>query len=80
MSCSIHSQEQTEDRECFYHSEQNPLSSSLLSKNMKIKIFTTIIFPVVLYGSETWSVILRDECRLRVFEDWILRRIIRRTR
>ena len=39
----------------FYHSLQNPLSSSLLSKNLKIKIYRTIILPVVLYGCETWS-------------------------
>ena len=43
------------------------LSSSLLSKNLKIKIYRTIILPVVLYGCETWSLTLRDERRLRVF-------------
>jgi hypothetical protein len=42
----------------FYHSVQNLLSSSLLSKNVKIKIYGTIIFPVVLYGCETWSLTL----------------------
>jgi hypothetical protein len=42
------------------------LSSSLLSKNVKIKIYGTIIVPVVLYGCETWSLTLREECRLRV--------------
>ena len=42
------------------------LSSSLLSKNLKVKIYRTIIFPVVLYGCETWSVTLREERRLRV--------------
>jgi hypothetical protein len=41
------------------HSVQNLLSSSLLSKNVKIKIYRTIILPVVLYGCETWSLILR---------------------
>jgi hypothetical protein len=51
------------------------LSSSLLSKNVKIKIYRTIILPVVLYGCETWSLILREECRLRVFENRVLRRI-----
>jgi hypothetical protein len=45
---------------------QTPLSSSLLSKNIKIKIYKTIIFPVVLYGYETWSLALREESRLRV--------------
>ena len=42
---------------------------------MKIKIYRTIILPVVLYGYETWSLILREECRLRVFENKVLRRI-----
>ena len=49
--------------------------SSLLSKNLKIKIYRTIIFSVVLYGCETWSLILREEHRLRVFENRVLRRI-----
>ena len=44
-------------------------SSRLLSKNLKIKISKTIILPVVLYGYETWSLRLREECRLRVFEN-----------
>ena len=51
------------------------LSSSLLSKNLKIKIYKTMILPVVLYGCETWSLILRDERRLRMFENRVLRRI-----
>ena len=51
------------------------MSSSLLSKNLKINIYRTIIFSVVLYGCETWSLTLRQERRLRVFEKWILRRI-----
>ena len=50
------------------------LSSRLLFKNMKIKIYKTIL-PVVLYGCETWSLTLREERRLRVFESRILRRI-----
>ena len=50
--------------------------SRLLSKNLKkIKIYKTIILPVVLYGCETWSLTLREECRLRVFENRILRQI-----
>jgi len=53
---------------------RNLLSSSLLSKNLKIKIHRTIIIPVV-YGCETWSLTLREECRLRVFENRMLRRI-----
>jgi hypothetical protein len=51
------------------------LSSRLLSKNVKFKIYKTIILPVVLYGRETWSLVLREEYILRVFEDWVLRRI-----
>jgi len=47
----------------------------LLSKNIKIKIYKAIIFPVVLYGCETWSLILREGHRLRVFENRVLRRI-----
>ena len=58
-----------------YFSRQNLLSSSLLSKNLKIKIYRTIILPVVLYGCETWSLTLREEQRLRVFENRVLRRI-----
>jgi hypothetical protein len=63
-----------------YHSVQNLLSSSLLSKNVKIKIYRTIILPVVLYGCEIWSLTLREECRLRVFENKVLRRIFGLTR
>jgi len=51
------------------------MSSSLLSKNLKIKIYRSMILPVVLYGGETWSLILREERRLRVFENRVLRRI-----
>jgi hypothetical protein len=51
------------------------LSSSLLSKNVKIKIYRTVILPVVLYGCESWSLTLREEWRLRVFENKVLRRI-----
>ena len=58
-----------------YHSVQNLLSSRLLSKNLKIKIYITVILPVVLYGCETWSLTLREERKLRVFENRVLRRI-----
>ena len=58
-----------------YYSVQTLLSSRLLSKNLKIKIYKTIMLPVVLYGCETWSLTLRGESRLRVFENRILRRI-----
>ena len=58
-----------------YHSVQNLLSSSLLFKNLKIEIYRTIILPVVLYGCETWSLTLREEHRVMVFENRVLRRI-----
>jgi hypothetical protein len=58
-----------------YHSVQSLLSSRLLSRKLKVKIYKTIILPVVLYGCETWSVTLREEHRLRVFENRVLRRI-----
>jgi hypothetical protein len=58
-----------------YHSVQKLLSSRLLSKNLKIKIYRTIILPLVLYGCETWSLTLREERRLRVFENRVLRRV-----
>jgi hypothetical protein len=48
-------------------------SSSLLSKNLKIKIYRTIILPVILHGCETWSLTLREERGLRVFENRVLR-------
>jgi hypothetical protein len=49
------------------------LSSILLSKNIKIKIYRTVILPFVLYGFETWSLILREEQRLRALENRVLR-------
>jgi len=55
---------------------QNLWSSSLLSKHTKVKIYLTIILPIVLYGCETWLFTLREEHRLRVFENRMLRRII----
>jgi hypothetical protein len=58
-----------------YHSVQSLLSSHLLSRNLKVKIYKTIILPVVLYGCETWSLKLREEHRLRVFENGVQRRI-----
>jgi len=54
---------------------QNLLSFSLVSKNLKIKIYSTIILPVVLYRCETWSLTVREERRLRVFENRVLRGI-----
>jgi hypothetical protein len=50
------------------------LSSRLLSRNVKVKIHKTIILPAVFYGFETWSLTLREEDRLRVFENRVLRR------
>jgi hypothetical protein len=58
-----------------YHSVQNLLSSRLLSKNLKIRIYKTTILPVVLYGCEIWSLTLREQHILRVFERRVLRRI-----
>jgi hypothetical protein len=46
-----------------------------LSRDLKVKIYNTIILPVVLYGCETWSLTLREEHRLRMFENRVLRRI-----
>jgi hypothetical protein len=57
------------------HSVQSLLPSCLLSRNLKVKIYKTIILPVVLYGCETWSLTLREEHRLSVFENRVLRRI-----
>ncbi|KAJ4435334.1 hypothetical protein ANN_17945 [Periplaneta americana] len=51
------------------------LSSSLLSKSLKVRIYKTVILPVVLYGCETWTLTLREEQRLRVFENKVLRKI-----
>jgi hypothetical protein len=59
------------------HSVQNLLSSDLLSKNIRIRIYKTIILPVVSYGCETWSLILKEEHNLRVFESKVLGRIFR---
>ncbi|KAJ4448649.1 hypothetical protein ANN_00039 [Periplaneta americana] len=59
-----------------YYSVEKLLSSSLLSKNVKVKIYKTVILlPVVLYGCETWILTLREEQRLRVFENKVFRKI-----
>jgi hypothetical protein len=57
----------------YYHSVQNLLSSRLLSKNVKVRIYKTIIFSVVLYGCEMWSLTVRKEHKLRVSENRVLR-------
>jgi len=54
---------------------QNLLSTSLLSKSLKIKIHRAIILPVVLYGCETWSLTMKVERRLRVFEYRVWRKV-----
>jgi hypothetical protein len=56
-----------------YYTVQNLLSSLLISKNLKIKVYETVILPVVLCGCETSSFTLREERRLRVFENRVLR-------
>jgi hypothetical protein len=58
-----------------YHSVQNLLFSRLFCRNVKVKIYKTIILPAVLYGCETRCLTLREEHRLRVFENRVLRRI-----
>jgi hypothetical protein len=58
-----------------YHLVQNLLFSYVMSKKVKIRIYKIIILPVVLYGCETWSLTLREQHRLRVFENKVLRRI-----
>ena len=58
-----------------YYSVEKILSSRLLSKKLKVNTYKTIILPVVLYGCETWSLALREEDRLRMFENKVLRNI-----
>jgi hypothetical protein len=60
-----------------YHSVQNIISSRLISKNLKIKTYRTLIFPVVLYGRELLSLNLREGQRLRIFENRVFRKIFR---
>jgi hypothetical protein len=57
------------------HLVQGLLSSRLLSRKLKVKIYKTIILAVVLYGCETWSLTLREEHKLRVIENRVLRRV-----
>ncbi|KAJ4432167.1 hypothetical protein ANN_20783 [Periplaneta americana] len=58
-----------------YYSVKKLLSSSLLSKELKVRIYKTVILPVILYGCEIWTLSLREEQRLRVFENKVLRKI-----
>ena len=66
-------QEEIKVGNCCYYSVQTRLHSLLLSNNLKIKMYKTITLPVVFYGCFTWSLTLREECRLRVFENRIPR-------
>ena len=54
---------------------QNLLSHNLITRNLKIEIYRTIIVPVVLYGCETWWLKVREEHRLRVYEYSVLRKV-----
>jgi uncharacterized membrane protein len=53
----------------WYYSVQNIFSYRLISKNLKVKIYKTVILPVVFYGCETWSLTSEEEHRLGVFEN-----------
>jgi hypothetical protein len=64
---------ETEFGNACYYSVQNLLSSRPLSKNLKIGIYKATILPVVLYECETWPLTIREEPRLRVFENRMLR-------
>jgi hypothetical protein len=65
----------TEQFECCYHSIQSLLSPHLLSKNVNVKIYKHIVLSLVLCGCETWSPTLRENHRVRLFENRVLRRI-----
>ena len=70
VTCNVH-----DNYKCCSICDTAKLHTCLLSKNLKIKIYRTIILPVVLYGCETWSLTLREERKLGVFENMVLRRI-----
>jgi hypothetical protein len=61
--------------ECLLSFSEESLVFQFTIQSVKIKIYKTIVLPVVLYGCESWSLTLREECRLRVFENKVLRRI-----
>ena len=61
-----------------YYALKGLLSSQLLSKNIKLKVCKTVILPVILYGCETWTLTLREEKRLQVFQNKVLRKILDR--
>jgi hypothetical protein len=58
-----------------YHSIKNILSSCLISKNLKIRLYKMVILPIMLYGCETWSFTLREKHRPRVFKNNVLKKI-----
>ena len=62
-------------RNAGYYSLEKMVSSPLLTKKLKVNTYKTIILPAVLYGCETWSLTLREEHRLRVFQNKVLRKI-----
>ena len=62
--------------DCIRYSLCCLVSTGVLSKNLKIKIYRTIILPDIMYGCENWSLTYREERRLRVFENTVLRRIL----
>jgi hypothetical protein len=55
---------------------QNFLSSNLLTKGLNVKIYINIVPTVVLYGYKSWSLALTEERRLRISENWVLKRIL----
>ena len=74
MSSKLTNKNQKKLGNACYHSVQNIMSSSLLSKNLKIKIYSIMLL-VVVYGCETWSRTLTEQRRLRMFENRVLRRV-----
>ncbi|KAJ4441997.1 hypothetical protein ANN_11861 [Periplaneta americana] len=72
---ALHRNSYAQPNKISYYSVEKLLSSSLLSKNLKVRIYKTVILPVLLYGCETWTLTLREEHRLRVFENKLLRKI-----
>jgi hypothetical protein len=64
----------------WYRSVQSLFSSRLLSKDLQLKIYKIIILPVILYGCETWFLILKEKQRLRGYENRVLRRVFRHKR
>ena len=78
--CLCQRQHNALNYDAVYHSVTNVLSSNLIFKNIKVEVYKNIILRVVLYGCETWSLTLREDCRLRLFENRVLRKIFGPTR